>query len=448
MSNPRKDIDPESAVKCLLKYIGEDITREGLVDTPKRVIKSYKEIFAGYGQTAEQHMTVFEDDTCDEMVVLRDIEFYSTCLVGSTFIETPRGRIPISKLKDGEFVYCWDEEEWTLKLARCVNPRITGRNKILYRVYTDKDSVLCTGNHKFLTNNRGWVQAKNLTPGDSIVALNKGTILQNGKARPHLNHPSIKIQIPEHRFVYEQLNGVVDVGDHIHHIDRNPGNNDPSNLTAMQGALHSSLHRLEDGPTGFALFTDEQRRAMKAKQIAAIKVSQTKETRAKRAASVKRYWDNLSPEERAARNHRVLMVEKTDWRDDVWCMDVPGYENFFANGMVVHNCEHHMQPFFGKAHIAYVPDGKVVGVSKLARILDTYARRLQIQERLTQQVVDALMTHLHPKGAACIVEARHFCMVCRGVGKQNSTMVTSAMKGVFMEHGNPARAELFGLIRH
>lgn len=110
-------------------------------------------------------------------------------------------------------------------------------------------------------------------------------------------------------------------------------------------------------------------------------------------------------------------------------------------------CEHHMQPFFGKAHIAYVPDGKVVGVSKLARILDTYARRLQIQERLTEQVVNALMAHLQPKGAACIIEARHFCMVCRGVGKQNSTMVTSAMKGIFMEHGNHARIELFGLIR-
>lgn len=111
-------------------------------------------------------------------------------------------------------------------------------------------------------------------------------------------------------------------------------------------------------------------------------------------------------------------------------------------------CEHHMQPFFGKAHIAYIPNNRVVGVSKLARILDTFARRLQIQERLTQQVVDALMTHLHPKGAACIIDAKHFCMVCRGVQKQNSSMVTSAMKGVFLEHGNLARTELLNLIRN
>lgn len=110
-------------------------------------------------------------------------------------------------------------------------------------------------------------------------------------------------------------------------------------------------------------------------------------------------------------------------------------------------CEHHMQPFFGKAAIAYVPDKRVIGVSKLARILDVYARRLQVQERLTQQVVDALMTHLQPKGAACVIEAQHFCMVCRGVRKQNSKMVTSSMQGVFRENRNPARLELLELLR-
>lgn len=111
------------------------------------------------------------------------------------------------------------------------------------------------------------------------------------------------------------------------------------------------------------------------------------------------------------------------------------------------NCEHHMQPFFGKAHIAYVPNKKVIGVSKLARILDIYARRLQVQERLTTQVVEALMETLQPKGAACIIEAKHFCMVCRGVRKQNSSMVTSAMQGVFRESKNAARLELLELLK-
>ena len=108
-------------------------------------------------------------------------------------------------------------------------------------------------------------------------------------------------------------------------------------------------------------------------------------------------------------------------------------------------CEHHMLPFHGVAHVAYIPDGKIVGISKLARIVDMYSKRLQNQERITQQVTEALMIHLKPKGAACIIEAKHMCMCARGVGKQNSVMKTSSMKGAFFD--NPeARAELMGLI--
>lgn len=107
-------------------------------------------------------------------------------------------------------------------------------------------------------------------------------------------------------------------------------------------------------------------------------------------------------------------------------------------------CEHHMLPFIGTAHIAYVPNGKVVGISKLARLLDIYARRLQIQERLCQQVTQAIDEHLQPLGSACILQAKHLCMTCRGVGKQHSEMITSSISGVFQE---PApRAEFFSLI--
>lgn len=108
-------------------------------------------------------------------------------------------------------------------------------------------------------------------------------------------------------------------------------------------------------------------------------------------------------------------------------------------------CEHHMQPFFGKAHIAYIPNDGVVGISKLARVLEIYARRLQIQERLTSQITTALMENLKPKGAACMIEAKHFCMVCRGVEKQNSIMITSSLKGIFKS--DPAvRSEFLTLV--
>jgi GTP cyclohydrolase I len=111
-------------------------------------------------------------------------------------------------------------------------------------------------------------------------------------------------------------------------------------------------------------------------------------------------------------------------------------------------CEHHMLPFYGKAHVAYIPDpnGRIVGISKLARLVDIFAKRLQIQERLGDQVTSALMETLNPKGAACIIEATHMCMRMRGVEKQNSVMVTSSMKGVFLTDPS-AKNELMYLLR-
>jgi GTP cyclohydrolase I len=109
-------------------------------------------------------------------------------------------------------------------------------------------------------------------------------------------------------------------------------------------------------------------------------------------------------------------------------------------------CEHHMLPFTGKAHVAYIPGKKIIGLSKLARLVDLFARRLQIQERMTDQITSTIMENLDPKGAACIIQAEHMCMRMRGVKKQASTMVTSSMKGVFMTV-SAARAELMELLK-
>lgn len=106
-------------------------------------------------------------------------------------------------------------------------------------------------------------------------------------------------------------------------------------------------------------------------------------------------------------------------------------------------CEHHMLPFFGKAHIAYIPNDKVVGLSKLARLVECFSRRLQIQERLTQQIADALNEHLLPQGTGVIIEAKHFCMISRGINKQNSVMTTSHLTGVFKNPG--VKEEFFKL---
>src|SRR4249919_922635 len=108
-------------------------------------------------------------------------------------------------------------------------------------------------------------------------------------------------------------------------------------------------------------------------------------------------------------------------------------------------CEHHMLPFFGKVHVAYIPKGKVIGLSKIPRLVEVFARRLQVQERLTRQIADAIQEAIEPQGVGVIMEARHLCMMMRGIEKQHSSTVTSAMVGCFQK--KETRAEFLSLVR-
>jgi len=132
--------------------------------------------------------------------------------------------------------------------------------------------------------------------------------------------------------------------------------------------------------------------------------------------------------------------------------EVDGYDELVlvSDIELFSHCEHHMVPFVGKAHVAYIPDGRVVGLSKLARVVDVYAKRLQVQEKLTKQIADAIADHLKPQGVAVIVQCQHFCMCYRGVKKPGSWTTTSKLHGIFLKDP-AARMELFtvlGLERH
>ena len=127
--------------------------------------------------------------------------------------------------------------------------------------------------------------------------------------------------------------------------------------------------------------------------------------------------------------------------------EVEGYDELVlvSDIELFSHCEHHMVPFVGKAHVAYIPDGRVVGLSKVARVVDVFAKRLQVQEKLTKQISDAIQTHLRPQGVAVILQCQHFCMCYRGVKKPGSWTTTSNLHGLFLKDA-AARMELFTLI--
>jgi len=136
-------------------------------------------------------------------------------------------------------------------------------------------------------------------------------------------------------------------------------------------------------------------------------------------------------------NTHISRVFNENYDEIVLLRDIPFYSI----------CEHHLMPFIGSAHVAYLPSGKILGVSKLARIVDCFARRLQTQERLTYQIADCLMSNLKPLGVAVVLEAAHSCMTIRGIKKPGSVMVTSAVRGLFRKDPR-SRNEIMSLIHH
>jgi GTP cyclohydrolase I len=155
------------------------------------------------------------------------------------------------------------------------------------------------------------------------------------------------------------------------------------------------------------------------------------------------YTGNEDPQREGLLKTPERVAKSMQWLTRGYELDVEDvmgeavFEETHTNMVIVRDiefysmCEHHMLPFFGKVHVAYIPDGRIVGLSKLPRVIDVFARRLQVQERLTEEIAQAIETTLRPKGVGVVIEASHLCMMMRGVEKQNSRTITSALRGEF-----------------
>jgi len=442
------DRNQRGLVRAFLSgVIGEDPSREGLRETPERVVKAWAfEWGWGYTQDPARVLKTFEDGAAkyDEMIIVSGLPVYSHCTIASTFIETPRGRLPIQDLKHGDWIYTVEPSTMELSLVRCQHPRITQRKAQLVRVITDNDTIICTPEHRFLSTEGEWIEAKDLRNGIRLCSLYKGTMragkgdlyyptLLAGRWTRHadgltIKGPSSDGHIAEHRFVAYQT-GQELAGTRmsiVHHEDEQIWNNEPENLHTVSVSEHNRLHQRTQKLAHNAV-----------RKAAAALASGRKEVREKRSASVKKSWE-------LRRNHIVLGVDAVERREDVWCMTVPKTHTFFANGIASHNCEHHIAPFWGEAHIGYIPDGRIVGLSKLGHLVNIYARRLQVQERLTTQIVDALEEHLKPRGCGVIIKCRHLCMESRGLRAPGTITITSALRGVMLTNES-ARAEFLSL---
>jgi len=420
----------EDHITRILEFIGEDPTREGLKDTPRRVAKMYTEIFRGYDPDQKPKITTFpngKDGITYNQMILDEGTFYSHCLTGDTQIKTARGIFRIKDLVGRvEDVFCYDEKNKRFTISKAKDIRMTSKKAEVLKLTTDYGVIYATSEHKFLTYNRGWVMLKDLKPKDSLVALN---------SRLYDNYLQIQVSNSregwkkEHNFIYEEISGEkLKSKELVHHIDGDKRNNIYENLQKMINKDHTGLHarkymaslsseqKSEIGKRanwGFISLREnepEKYKLVKAKAKESLKKMYSSERgialKEKKSRDTKIWWKNRK--EKKMKNHRVVKVEFYGY-ESVYNMEVEKFHNFVANGLVVHNCEHHMVPFFGRYYFAYIPNKTILGLSKVARIVDYYSARLQVQERLVKQIVDEIERACKPQGIALIMKAEHLC---------------------------------------
>jgi GTP cyclohydrolase I len=509
-------------VEQLLQELGEDPSREGLVRTPERVESALKFLTSGYDKDAQEVLNeALFVEQYDEMVVVKDIDFFSLCVPSKQIVNVVGGARPAGTVNVGD-------QLWTLDggfLKKTTVTRVSARKtRDVVEVVTSGGSFRVTPDHPVMTPD-GWREAGRLTPGTNVEWMNPKSLCRTPYS-PQPGYPlgyvigatasdgsiqdgrRVCLTVRDRRFAqtYREM-----------WIKAFPGSEpEIEDVTVPSGFLGRDVEayrvRVVSRTIGEKLCrwlcVSESGSRSKTKTFSFPKVVTSSPEMMH--GFVDGYFDGDGADMGGARvitsaNHRFIdelgrylgrsVFKRRDgidlvgipahWNDADWYREhgpqqesefyVPidstyasvvsvnrvarsrkpytvysfkcsPHPSFLIGGHLTHNCEHHLLPFIGKAHVAYMPDRKIVGLSKIPRLVEMFSRRLQVQERLTTQIANTLNEVLQPRGVAVVLEAVHLCMIMRGVEKQNSKAVTSAMLGAFRVRPE-TRAEFMELIK-
>ncbi len=515
----------ERVVREFLKELGEDPAREGLERTPARVAKALQYLTSGYGQNPRDVLSeaLFTEEY-DEMVVVKDIDFYSLCVPSKQLVNAVDGAKPVRDVRPGD-------QLWTLDhgyLKRTKVSRVVSRpTRHIVEVTTTRGRFRVTPDHPIKTD-CGWREAEELKAGVQVEWVNPKSLcrsvreprpgyslgyilgataadgsIQDGRriclvvknevfarkfrdmfakafpsCRPAVERvkvPStfLKRQIPMYRvrvvssYIGEKFCrwfGISEKGSRSKTTSFEFPRVVTCSLDMMQGFLDGYCDGDGYVASSGRIILSANRRFLEA--LSEYLGTPIEKLQTRRDGTFGLYVSHRWHQAGWYGKHGfhqesefyipfdsvhvpVLAVRRLPAGrkpHTVYSITCEPYPTFLIGGHFGHNCEHHVLPFFGKCHIAYMPGKSIVGLSKMPRVVEIFSRRLQVQERLTTQIAQAIDDVLQPRGVAVVMEALHMCMLMRGVEKQNSKAVTSAMFGAFRT--NPeTRAEFMELIK-
>jgi GTP cyclohydrolase I len=513
----------ERLIHDFLKELGEDPEREGLERTPARVAKAFKYFTSGYGQDVQEVLNgaLFTEEY-DEMVVVKDIDFYSLCVPGRQLVNAVGG---VRRARDIEV----GDRLWTLdggRMKETVVSRVSSRKtREVVMVRTARGRFRLTPDHPVMTDS-GWREAQDLVPGTKVEWINPrslcrrahaakpgysagyvlGAVASDGSVQDGRRvtlvvksaefaekyrrmladaFPPVEPRI-EHVRVPSSHLGKVILMYRVRTVSRAIGEalcrwlgiadkgsrsktrsfEFPRVVTSSREMMQGFLDGYCDGDghrsgSGRMIVSSNRKFLGALAEYLETPLAMTG-TDATARVYVSNRWAQAGwygkhgfrqqsefyvPIESAyAEVVEVRRLPVPKKPHTVYSFTCDPYPTFLVGGHLTHNCEHHLLPFFGKCHIAYMPSNKIVGLSKMPRLVEIFSRRLQVQERLTTQIAHTIDEVLQPRGVAVVMEALHMCMLMRGVEKQNSKAVTSAMLGAFRERPE-TRAEFMELIK-